>query len=80
MDAAAAFSQVTRLAPDNPRGWNNLAYALLQTGCPQQAKRAAACAVRRGSDDANYRDTFADINNLAHGADHRRCVPITCEE
>ena len=44
--AGNAFRRVTRLSPDNPRGWNNLAYALLETGCPQQAQQAAVCAVK----------------------------------
>ena len=76
--AGKAFRQVTRLSPDNPRGWNNLAYALLETGCPQQAQQAAGCAVKLGKDDINYRDTLADIKNLAQGTDSPHCVPVDC--
>jgi tetratricopeptide (TPR) repeat protein len=76
--AAPAFRQVTRLSPDNPRGWNNLAYALLQTGCPQQAQRAAGCAVKFGENATNYRDTLAEMQRLAQGADHPQCVPVAC--
>jgi tetratricopeptide (TPR) repeat protein len=76
--AENAFRQVNKLSPDNPRGWNNLAYALLQTGCPQQAQRAAACAVRLGEDDSNYRDTLAEIKDLARGTDKPQCVPVDC--
>ncbi|MDX2455882.1 MAG: PA2778 family cysteine peptidase [Gammaproteobacteria bacterium] len=78
--AASAFRQVTWLSPDNPRGWNNLAYALLQTGCPQQAQRAAGCAVRYGGDEANYRDTLAEIRGLAQGTDSPPCVPVECQK
>ena len=76
--AAAAFRQVTRLSPHNPRGWNNLAYALLQTGCPQQAQQAADCAIRYGGDDANYRDTLVEIKGMARGIDNPQCVPVDC--
>lgn len=76
--AGNTFRQVNKLSPDNPRGWNNLAYALLQTGCPQQAQRAAACAVRLGKDDSNYRDTLAEIKGLAQGTDSPQCVPVDC--
>jgi tetratricopeptide (TPR) repeat protein len=76
--AGTAFRQVTRLSPDNPRGWNNLAYALLQTGCPQQAQRAAGCAVKYGGDDTNYRDTLVDIKGLAQGKDNPHCAPVDC--
>jgi len=77
--AADAFWQVTRLSPDNPHGWNNLAYALLQTGCPQQAKQAAACAVTYGGGDVNYRDTLKDIDKQAIGADQLHCAAVVCK-
>jgi tetratricopeptide (TPR) repeat protein len=76
--AGSAFRQVTRLSPENPHGWNNLAYAMLQTGCPQQALHAAGCAVRYGDDDANYRHTLAEIRRLARGTDNPHCVSIDC--
>ncbi len=78
--AENAFRQVNKLSPDNPRGWNNLAYALLQTGCPQQARRAAGCAVRLGEDDSNYRDTVTEITDLAGDTDKPQCVPVDCGE
>ena len=76
--AETAFRQVTRLSPDNPRGWNNLAYALLQTGCPQQAQRAAGCAVKFGKDDSNYLDTLAEIKSLSQGTDSLHCIAVDC--
>jgi tetratricopeptide (TPR) repeat protein len=78
--ASAAFLQVTRLTPDDARGWNNLAYALLQGGCPQQARHAAGCAVKFGADDNNYKDTLAEIEQLAQGTDQPRCLAVTCEQ
>jgi hypothetical protein len=78
-NAAHAFLQVTRLSPDNPQGWNNLAYALLQTGCPQQARLAAACALTHGEGDANYADTQEDINLQARGADGSGCAAVVCK-
>lgn len=76
--AGNAFRRVTRLSPDNPRGWNNLAYALLETGCPQQAQQAAGCAVKYGKDDSNYQDTLDDMKDLALGTDNPHCVPVDC--
>ena len=76
--AEGAFRQVTRLSPHSPRGWNNLAYVLLQAGCPQQAQRAAACAIRFGDKDPEFQDTFAEIQSLAEGADKPQCVPVDC--
>lgn len=78
--AEAAFRQATRLSPRNARGWNNLAYALLQTGCPQQAQRAAACAVSFGGSDPEFQDTFTEIKSLAQGTDEPQCVAVMCDE
>lgn len=76
--ARDAFLRATRLAPEAPDGWNNLAYALLQTGCPQQARRAAHCAVRLAPDAVAYRDTLAEIETGATGADGPHCTVIHC--
>ena len=80
IEAGAAFLQVTRLTPDDARGWNNLAYALLQSGCPQQARQAAGCAVKFGENDNNYKDTLAEIEQLARDADQPQCIAVTCEK
>ncbi len=76
--AASAFHAAARLDPDNPQAWNNLAYALLQTTCPQQAVAAAACAARLAADDENYRDTLAEVSKLASGADGAHCPVLDC--
>ena len=80
IEAGAAFLQVTRLTPEDARGWNNLAYALLQSGCPQQARQAASCAVKFGANDNNYKDTLAEIEQLAQGTDQPQCIAVTCEK
>jgi hypothetical protein len=76
--AASAFHTAARLDPVNPQAWNNLAYALLQTTCPQQAVAAATCAARLAADDENYRDTLAEITNRASGADAAHCPALDC--
>lgn len=76
--AETAFRQATVLAPADPGGWNNLAYALLHTGCPQQARRAARCAVALSPDSNEYRDTLAEINASASGDDDSHCRATPC--
>jgi tetratricopeptide (TPR) repeat protein len=76
--AVAAFSRATDIAPDQARGWNNLAYALLQTACPQQALRAARCAQSLLPEDPAYRDTLLEIRQLAQGDDEAHCPTVRC--
>ncbi|MEZ5541830.1 MAG: PA2778 family cysteine peptidase [Pseudomonadota bacterium] len=77
--AARSFRQVTQLAPADANGWNNLAYALQQSGCPQQALRAARCAVSLAPAAAGYRDTLADMVAGAQGSDGAHCAPVRCD-
>jgi tetratricopeptide (TPR) repeat protein len=77
-NAVTAFSRATDIAPQQAQGWNNLAYALLQTACPQQALRAAQCAQSISPDDAVYRDTLSEIRRLAHGNDAAHCPATSC--
>ncbi|GMQ88259.1 MAG: PA2778 family cysteine peptidase [Gammaproteobacteria bacterium] len=76
--AETAFRKVTTLAPEDAYGWNNLAYTLLQTDCPGQARQAAACALQRAPDDPNNRDTVQEINTHTRGGDAPHCLPVTC--
>ena len=76
--AASAFLAAVRLDPANPQAWNNMAYALLQTACPQQALAAAACAARLAADNANYRNTLAEVSKLASGVDGAHCQALDC--
>ena len=76
--AAHAFRSATALAPASPQGWNNLAYALLETSCPQQARVAARCAAALAPDDPEYGDTVEEISKLASGIDAGHCQPLDC--
>ena len=76
--AVTAFSRATDIAPDRAQGWNNLAYALLQTACPQQALRAAQCAQSISPNEAAYRDTLSEILQLARGNDAAHCPAVRC--
>jgi tetratricopeptide (TPR) repeat protein len=77
--AETAFRKATTLAPKDAQGWNNLAYALLKTACPRQARQAAACAASLAPTVANYRNTVAEINALADGTSGQHCRPVDCE-
>lgn len=76
--AVSAFSRATDIAPDSAQGWNNLAYALLQTACPRQALHAARCAQSLSPQEDTYRDTLSEITRLAHGNDAAHCRAVRC--
>lgn len=69
-EARAAFGRAVELAPRNPAGWNNLAYALAAGGCGGAALKAARCAVALASGAATARDTLRDLRrrDLTRGA------------
>jgi tetratricopeptide (TPR) repeat protein len=77
--AETAFREATHLAPADSQGWNNLAYALMELGCPIQARAAAACAVGLAPDEPNYRDTAADIGARTSRKDAPHCLPVMCK-
>lgn len=76
--AENTFRRAIRLAPGNPQGWNNLAYALVKTSCPVQARVAVTCAQQLAPDEPNYRDSVAEITAMTTGRDAPQCVPVTC--
>jgi tetratricopeptide (TPR) repeat protein len=77
--AEQAFWQASRIAPYEPEGWNNLAFALLQNGCPQQALQAARCAVdTAGGDDPRYRESVEEIRSAGHGSEAPQCQAVNC--
>ena len=76
--AVTAFSRATDIDPGQARSWNNLAYALMQDGCPQQALHAAQCAQSLEPEDDNYRDTLQEMRQLATGKDAAQCPIIDC--
>jgi tetratricopeptide (TPR) repeat protein len=77
--AVAAFRQAVSLAPGDPQGWNNLAYALLRTSCPVQARIAAGCARQRAPDDPDYQATVAEITAQAGVRDAPHCASVDCD-
>ena len=76
--AGNAFRRATRVAPERPSGWNNLAYALLKNRCPQQARIAANCARQLAPDDEPVRQTAVEIEQLATGRDAPHCPALNC--
>ena len=77
--AEHAFRQACRVAPQEPEGWNNLAFALLHNDCPQQALQAAHCAVQgAGEGDPRYRESVDEIRAAAQGADASHCLAVNC--
>lgn len=76
--AASAFARATQIQPDNILGWNNLAYALLKSGCPTRARQALACALSYAPADRNLQASQAEINQLAQGPDRPDCPRIEC--
>ena len=76
--AEQVFRQATRVAAHQPEGWNNLAYALLKNGCPQQALQAARCAVQLAGDDSRYLESLNEIRTTARDTDASHCEVISC--
>lgn len=77
-EAAAAFTRVTQIQPNNTSGWNNLAYALVKLGCPDQARQAVACALSYAPADRNLQASQAEIMQLARGRDRPDCPRVEC--
>jgi tetratricopeptide (TPR) repeat protein len=60
--AARAFQAASRLEPENPAPWNNLAYALHEMGQDDAALAAAKKAIAAaGENAAPYRDSLREI-------------------
>lgn len=76
--AERAFRQASRVAPNEPEGWNNLAYALLHNGCPHKALQSARCAVRTAGDNPHFQESVTEIRAAAHGTDATHCQAINC--
>jgi tetratricopeptide (TPR) repeat protein len=77
--AEHAFRQACHVAPHAPEGWNNLAFAMLQNGCPQQALLAAHCAVLvTNDDDPRYRESEQEIRAASRGTDAPQCKAVNC--
>lgn len=78
-EATADFLKVTRLAPEDTRAWNNLAYALREQGCMAQAKAAVQCALRIIPGDSNLLDSLRDMEQSAVVQQKKQCEKIRCD-
>jgi hypothetical protein len=76
--AEASYRQALEGDPAYSLTWNNLAYALVQTGCPDQAREAAVCAFELAPDDREIQDTLEEITAYQPGGDRHQCKPVEC--
>lgn len=74
--AEAVYRRDLALHPQAAETWNNLAYALAARGCHRQAREAVACATRLAPQNANYRDSLAELS--AQGGEATACAPVRC--
>lgn len=77
--ATGAFLQAVQHAPEDPDGWNNLAYALQYRGCPTQARKAIRCALQLAPQDSNVLDSASEISAMQQGNDQPDCPSIHCD-
>ena len=77
--AEATYRQGLEGDRKNSQTWNNLAYALMQTGCADQAREAAACAFELDPDDREIQDTLKEITAYRPGEDRAHCRPVECD-
>lgn len=67
-----AFANSLQRDPQQLRTWNNLAYALQQTGCKAAADSALQCAQQLAPADPYLIDTRRDLDNM-HGVAAHDC-------
>ena len=77
-ESTEAFLNATRIQPTNVTGWNNLAYALQELGCPQQASRAIDCAFAQAPEDKNIQDSREEIEAHSGKQTRSECPRIQC--
>ncbi|MCG8610244.1 MAG: PA2778 family cysteine peptidase [Pseudomonadales bacterium] len=81
--AVKAFSEHVRLQPENPDGWNNLAYSLQQINCPS-ALEAIACAVKLAPGNLNVLNSQQELKqqvarkSATDGMIDRASTPSQC--
>jgi len=64
--------------PRRADAWNNLAYALSQQGCGEQAVAAVRCAVGLEPDRETYRQSLRELQRKA--AVSGQCRPVRCPD
>lgn len=78
-ESVDAFIHAATIAPDNATIWNNLAYALLASGCGSEARKAIGCARKLDPDDKNIRDSESELQSAPAPAPLRACPSIDCQ-
>ena len=74
-EAETALRQLLQLQPRLHMAWNNLAHVLAARGCGEEARAAAACALRILPEEARYRSTREQVRDGAAG---QGCRPVDC--
>jgi len=77
-EAISAFSTAARLEPASLVSWNNLAYALHDTGCTAQALQALQCGLQIAPADENLQDSLNDLMSRSAGSEKMECPKIAC--
>lgn len=78
--AVSALIKASGLSPQIAMIWNNLAYALHATGCPEQALQSLQCAYQLSPVDDNIRDSEQEIRSLSGKSRARQCPDIECNQ
>lgn len=66
-DAAASAKKAIDLAPENPRGWNNLAIILKAMGAEEASKRVYAQAIKIAPNDVKLLIEYAEVMDESNG-------------
>jgi tetratricopeptide (TPR) repeat protein len=77
-EAINAFKSAIVIEPTSPVGWNNLAYALHDSGCETQAQQALRCGLKIAPADANLQDSLHDLKMRPVNTEQIECLDITC--
>ena len=72
-ESIIALQTASRLDPENPIIWNNLAYSFLQGSCPMRAVEAIGKALTLAPGDSNLQQSHQEINELAGRLDRSDC-------
>jgi tetratricopeptide (TPR) repeat protein len=67
-DAANAYRRALAVAPQHHATWNNLAYALQGAGCPDQAQKAIACALKQAPASEQYLSSQLELKEMRFNA------------
>ncbi len=78
-EAVDALLTAARLKPDGVIAWNNLAYALHQSGCTAEALASLQCAYRLSPGDQNVRDSERELKSMPVPPGPKRCPDIACD-